>query len=42
VREFGEKKLKLKANQKKSKVDIANRVKFLGFSFYKRKGEMLI
>lgn len=42
VREFLEKKLKLKVNPKKSKVDRANRVKFLGFSFYKRKGEILI
>jgi RNA-directed DNA polymerase len=42
VREFLEKKLKLKVNPKKSKVDRATRVKFLGFSFYKRKGEMLI
>ncbi len=42
VREFLEKKLKLKVNPKKSKVDRANRVKFLGFSFYKHKGEMLI
>ena len=42
VREFLEKKLKLKVNRKKSKVDRATRVKFLGFSFYKHKGEMLI
>jgi RNA-directed DNA polymerase len=42
VREFLEKKLKLKVNPKKSKVDKAQRVKFLGFSFYKYKGEMLI
>ena len=42
VREFVEKKLKLKVNQKKSKVDQAKRVKFLGFSFYKYKGKMLI
>jgi group II intron reverse transcriptase/maturase len=42
VREFLEKKLKLKVNPKKSKVDRAKRVKFLGFSFYKYKGEMLI
>ena len=42
VREFLEKKLKLKVNAKKSKVDRATRVKFLGFSFYKNKGEMLI
>lgn len=42
VREFLEKKLKLKVNPKKSKVDRANRVKFLGFSFYKYKGEILI
>jgi RNA-directed DNA polymerase len=42
VREYLEKKLKLKVNPKKSKVDRATRVKFLGFSFYKHKGEMLI
>jgi group II intron reverse transcriptase/maturase len=42
VREFLEKKLKLKVNPKKSKVDRAKRVKFLGFSFYKYKGKMLI
>jgi RNA-directed DNA polymerase len=42
VREFLEKKLKLKVNLKKSKVDLATRVKFLGFSFYKHKGKMLI
>jgi RNA-directed DNA polymerase len=42
VKEFLEKKLKLKVNPKKSKVDRAVRVKFLGFSFYKRKGEILI
>jgi len=42
VRSFVEKKLKLKVNPKKSKVDRATRVKFLGFSFYKRNGEMLI
>ena len=42
VKEFLEKKLKLKVNPKKSKVDRAKRVKFLGFSFYKYKGEILI
>ena len=42
VKTFLEKKLKLKVNPKKSKVDRATRVKFLGFSFYKRKGEVLI
>jgi len=42
VRTFLEKKLKLKVNPKKSKVERATRVKFLGFSFYKRKGEVLI
>jgi RNA-directed DNA polymerase len=42
VKRFLEKKLKLKVNPKKSKVDRATRVKFLGFSFYKRKGEVLI
>jgi group II intron reverse transcriptase/maturase len=42
VRQFLEQKLKLKVNSKKSKVDRAQRVKFLGFSFYKRKGAVLI
>lgn len=42
VKAFLEKKLKLKVNPKKSKVDRASRVKFLGFSFFKRKGEVLI
>src|SRR3970040_1264521 len=42
VKGFLEKKLRLKVNPKKSKVDRATRVKFLGFSFYKRKGEVLI
>ena len=39
---FLEKKLKLKVNPKKSKVDRASRVKFLGFSFFKRNGEVLV
>ena len=42
VKAYLEKKLKLKVNLKKSKVDRATRVKFLGCSFYKRKGEVLI
>jgi RNA-directed DNA polymerase len=42
VEAFLEKKLKLKVNPKKSKVERATKVKFLGFSFYKRKGEVLI
>ena len=42
VKEFLEKKLKLKVNPKKSKVEKAVRVKFLGFSFYKRKGKVLV
>jgi group II intron reverse transcriptase/maturase len=42
VRKFLEEKLKLKVNQKKSKVEKAYRVKFLGFSFYKRKGEVQV
>jgi group II intron reverse transcriptase/maturase len=41
-KKFLEKKLKLKVNAKKSKVDRATRVKFLGFSFYKYKGEVRI
>ena len=42
VKTFLEKKLKLKVNPKKSKVERAKSVKFLGFSFYKHKGEVLI
>jgi RNA-directed DNA polymerase len=42
VKTFLERKLKLKVNPKKSKVDRATRVKFLGFSFFKRKGEVHI
>ena len=41
VKAFLEQKLKLKVNPKKSKVDRAVRVKFLGLSFFKRKGEVL-
>jgi group II intron reverse transcriptase/maturase len=42
VSAFLEKKLKLKVNLKKSKVDRAYRVKYLGFSLFKRNGEVLI
>lgn len=42
VKTFLEKKLKLKVNSKKSKVDRAKSVKFLGFSFYKHNGEIRI
>ena len=42
VKKYLEKKLKLRVNPKKSKVERANRVKFLGFSFFKRKGEVLV
>jgi RNA-directed DNA polymerase len=42
VKAFLGKKLKLKVNPKKSKVDRAQRVKFLGFSVFKRNGETLI
>jgi group II intron reverse transcriptase/maturase len=42
VKEYLEKKLKLKVNPKKSKVERASRVKFLGYSFYKRNGETLL
>ena len=42
VKEFLEKKLKLKVNEKKSAVARAGRRKFLGFSFFVRKGEVLI
>jgi hypothetical protein len=42
VKEFLEKKLKLKVNPKKSKVEKATKAKFLGFSFFKHKGELFI
>ena len=42
VKQYLEKKLRLKVNPKKSKVEKANRAKFLGFSFFKRKGEIFI
>ena len=42
VKQHLEKKLKLKVNPKKSKVERARRAKFLGFSFFKRKGEVFI
>ena len=42
VQRYLEKELKLKVNPKKSKVERATRVKFLGFSFGKRKGEVFI
>ena len=42
VIQFLERKLKLKVNRQKSKVDRASRVKFLGFSFYKYRGEVRI
>jgi RNA-directed DNA polymerase len=42
VKKYLEKRLKLKVNPKKSKVERATRVKFLGFSFFKRKGAVLI
>jgi len=42
VKKFLEQKLKLKVNKKKSKVERPQRVKFLGFSLYKRKGEVYI
>ncbi len=42
VTKYLEKKLKLKVNPRKSKVERATRVKYLGFSFFKRKGEVLI
>ena len=42
MKTFLEKKLKLKVNPKKSKVDRASRVKYLGFDFFKRNGEVLI
>jgi RNA-directed DNA polymerase len=42
VKKYLGKKLKLRVNPKKSKVERARRVKFLGFSFFKRKGEVLV
>jgi group II intron reverse transcriptase/maturase len=42
MKAYLEKKLKLKVNPKKSKVERASRVKYLGFSFFKRNGEILI
>ena len=42
VTKYLEKKLKLKVNPKKSKVERTTRAKFLGFSFLKRKGEVFI
>mgnify|MGYP001564990365 CR=1 FL=1 len=42
VRRFLEQKLKLKVNEQKSAVDRAGKRKFLGFSFYRRKGEVLV
>jgi RNA-directed DNA polymerase len=42
VKGYLEKKLKLKVNPKKSKVERASRVKFLGYSFFKRHGEVLL
>jgi RNA-directed DNA polymerase len=42
VKEFLERKLKLKVNPKKSKVEKATKAKFLGFSFWKRKREIYV
>jgi RNA-directed DNA polymerase len=42
VVQFLEEKLKLRVNRQKSKVDRASKVKFLGFSFYKYRGEVRI
>jgi len=42
VKQFLEKKLKLKVNPKKSKVERATKAKFLGFSFGKRKREIYV
>jgi len=39
---FVEKKLFLKVNKEKTKVDLAWKLKFLGFSFYKTKGEVRV
>lgn len=42
VKQYLEKKLKLKVNPKKSKVEKATKAKFLGFSFWKRKREVYV
>jgi group II intron reverse transcriptase/maturase len=42
VVQFLEKKLKLRVNRQKSKVERASKVKFLGFSFYKYREEVRI
>lgn len=42
VKQYLEKKLKLKVNPKKSKVEKATQAKFLGFSFWKRKREVYV
>jgi RNA-directed DNA polymerase len=42
VVEFLEGKLKLRVNRQKSKVDRASKIKFLGFSFYRYRGEVRI
>jgi len=39
---FVEKKLFLKVNREKTKVDLVWKLKFLGFSFYKTKGEVRV
>jgi RNA-directed DNA polymerase len=42
VKQFLERKLKLKVNPKKSKVEKVTKAKFLGFSFWKRKREVYV
>jgi RNA-directed DNA polymerase len=42
VRRFLEGELSLQVNERKSAVDRPGRLKFLGFSFYTRKGEVLV
>jgi RNA-directed DNA polymerase len=42
VKQFLERKLKLRVNPKKSKVEKASKAKFLGFSFWKRKREVYV
>jgi hypothetical protein len=42
VTNFIEKKLKIKVNQRKSAIDRPWQRKFLGFSFYRRKGEIRV
>ena len=42
IRRFLSERLSLRVNERKSTVDRPSRLKILGFSFYKRKGEVLV